>query len=161
MSLNTSIEKLKSKKKSVESNGANNSGGYKGPFENYYKLYGIRLEKILAKIPYLNGVTERINRTSCKERIRCMLSYMKLPKSFWRKAMRTAIDLINLSPLAVLDGDRVWTGKDISFDHLRVFGCQTLFIFRTMKDLSLMIWQNCAFSWDMDTRSLDIDYEIQ
>ena len=38
--------------------------------------------------------------------------------------MRTSIDLINLSPSVPLKGDvpkRVWTGKDVSYDHLRVF----------------------------------------
>ncbi|XP_027181818.1 uncharacterized protein LOC113780204 [Coffea eugenioides] len=37
--------------------------------------------------------------------------------------MRTAVDLINLSPSVPLDGDipeRVWTEKDVSFKHLRV-----------------------------------------
>ena len=56
-----------------------------------------------------------------------MLSHSKLPKSFWGEAMRTSIDLINLSPLVPLKGDvpkRVWTWKDVSFDHLRVFGCK-------------------------------------
>lgn len=61
MSLNTSIAKLKSKKKSVESNGANNSGGYKGPFENYYKLHRIKLEKASTKTPQHNGVPKRMN----------------------------------------------------------------------------------------------------
>ena len=45
-----------------------------------------------------------------------MLSDAKLPKSFWAEAMRTAVDLINLSSLAPLEGDvpeRVWTGKDV------------------------------------------------
>ena len=65
-----------------------------------------------------------MNRT-IEEMIRCMLSHSKLPKSFWGKAMRTSIDLINLSSLVPLKGDvpeRVWTGKDVSYDHLRVFG---------------------------------------
>ena len=41
--------------------------------------------------------------------------------------MRTAVDLINFSPSAPLDGDiheRVWTGKDVSYKHLRVFSCK-------------------------------------
>jgi hypothetical protein len=40
--------------------------------------------------------------------------------------MKTAVDLINLSPSIPLNCDfpqRVWTGKDVSFEHLRVFGC--------------------------------------
>ncbi|CAJ2642124.1 unnamed protein product [Trifolium pratense] len=42
-------------------------------------------------------------------------------------AMKTAVDLINLSPSIPLDGDvpnRVWTGKDVSYGYLRVFGCR-------------------------------------
>ena len=41
--------------------------------------------------------------------------------------MRTAIDFINLSPSTPLDSDvpeRVWTEKDVSYKHLRVFGCR-------------------------------------
>ena len=41
--------------------------------------------------------------------------------------MRTSIDLINLSPSVPLKGDvheRVWTKKDVSYDHLRVFSCR-------------------------------------
>ena len=39
--------------------------------------------------------------------------------------MRKSIDLINPSPSVPLKGDvpeRVWTKKDVSYDHLRVFG---------------------------------------
>ena len=39
------------------------------------------------------------------DRIRCMLSHAKLSKSFWGEAMRTAVDLINLSLSVPLDGD--------------------------------------------------------
>ena len=56
-----------------------------------------------------------------------MLSHSKLPKSFWGEAMRTSIDLINLSLSAPLKGDvpeRVCTGKNVSYDHLRVFSCR-------------------------------------
>ena len=56
-----------------------------------------------------------------------MISHSKLLKSFWGEAMRTSIDLINLSPSVPLKGDvpeRVWTRKDVSYDHLRVFGCE-------------------------------------
>ena len=46
---------------------------------------------------------------------------------FGGEAMRTAVDIINLSPAAALDGDvpnRVWTGEEVSYTHLRVFGCK-------------------------------------
>ena len=79
------------------------------------------------KTPQQNGVAERMNRAMV-ERMRCMLSHAKLPRSFWGEAMRTAVDLINLSPLAPLLSDvpqRVWTWKDVTYDHLKVFDCQT------------------------------------
>ena len=105
---------------------ADNGGEYGGPFENYCKLHGIRLEKTVPKTPQQNGVAERMNRT-IEERIRCMLSHSNLPTSFWGETMRTSIDLINLSPSVPLKGDvpeRLWTGKDVSYDNLRVFGCK-------------------------------------
>ena len=61
---------------------SDNGGEYRGPFENYCKSQGIKLEKTVPKTPQLNGVAERMNRT-IEERIRCMLSHAKLPKSFW------------------------------------------------------------------------------
>ncbi|CAL9107734.1 unnamed protein product [Musa textilis] len=106
---------------------AYNSGEYKGPFENYCRFHGIRLEKTVPKTPQQNDVVEKMNIT-IEERIRCMLSHAKLPKSFWGKAMRTIVDLINFSPSIPLKGDvskRVWKGKDVSYDHLRVFECKT------------------------------------
>ena len=56
-----------------------------------------------------------------------MFSHSKHLKSFRGEAMKTSIDLINLSPSIRLKGDvpeRVWTNKDVSYDHLRVFGCR-------------------------------------
>lgn len=105
---------------------ADNGGEYRGPFEKYCRDHGIRLEKTVPKTPQHNGVAERMNRT-IGERIRCLLSHAKLPKSFWGEAMRTAVDLINLSPSVPLKGDvpeKVWMRKDVSYDHLRVFGCR-------------------------------------
>jgi transposase InsO family protein len=60
---------------------ADNGGEYRGPFEEYYRSHGIRLEKTVPKTPQHNGVAERMNITIC-ERIRCMLSHAKLPKHF-------------------------------------------------------------------------------
>ena len=57
-----------------------------------------------------------------------MLSHVKLLKSFWGEVMRATIDLINLSPSYPLEGDileRVWIGKFVYFEHLRVFGYRT------------------------------------
>jgi transposase InsO family protein len=104
---------------------ADNGGEYRGPFEEYCRGHGIRLEKTVPKTLHHNGVAERMNKTIC-ERIRYTLSHAKLPNSFWGEAMKTAVDLINFSPSVHLNCDfpqRVWTGKDFSFEHLRVFGC--------------------------------------
>ena len=67
-----------------------------------------------------------MNRIIC-DRMRCIISHAKLSKSFWGEAMRTTVDLINLSPSYPLEVDiskRVWTGKFVSFEHLRLFGCK-------------------------------------
>ena len=48
-------------------------------------------------------------------------------KSFWGEALNTVIHAIKLSPSVPLQGDvpdRVWFGKDVSYDHLRVFSCK-------------------------------------
>jgi len=50
-----------------------------------------------------------------------MLSHARLPKPFWGEAMRMTIDLINISPLVPL---KVWSGKDVSYNHLKGFDCQ-------------------------------------
>ena len=112
--------------KQLKSVRADNGGKYRRPFEKYYKSHGIRLKKTVLKTPWQNGVAKRINRT-IYDRIKCMLSHAKLPKSFWGEAMRIVVDLINLSPLYPLKGDipeKVWTRKFVSFKHLRVFGCR-------------------------------------
>ena len=67
--------------KQLKSVKADNGGEYRGPFEQYCRSYGIRLEKMVPKTPQQNGVVKRMNRTIC-DRIRCMLSYAKSPKSF-------------------------------------------------------------------------------
>ena len=61
------------------------------------------------------------------ERVRCLLSEVKLLKSFWGDALYTIAHVINLSHIVALPADvpdRVWYGKDISYDHLRVFRCK-------------------------------------
>lgn len=44
--------------------------------------------------------------------------------------MKIGVDLINLSPSVLLDGEllkSVWIGNDITIQHFRVFGHQTFF----------------------------------
>ena len=97
-----------------------------GDFRHYCISKGIRHERSVPKTPQHNGVAERMNRTIV-EKVRTMLSHAKLPKSFWGEALMTAVDLINLSPSAPLNGDvpnKFLTGKDVSYNHLKVFGCR-------------------------------------
>ena len=57
-----------------------------------------------------------------------MLSKAKLQNSFWAEALNTVAYVINLSHVVALDSDvpnRVWFDKDVSYDHLKVFGCKT------------------------------------
>ncbi|WVZ06448.1 hypothetical protein V8G54_019794 [Vigna mungo] len=59
------------------------------------------------------------------ERVRCMLSKAKLPKHFWGEALFTVVHVINLSPTVALNSevpDKIWFGKNFTYDHLRVFG---------------------------------------
>ncbi|CAL9017851.1 unnamed protein product [Prunus brigantina] len=71
-------------------------------------------ERSVPKTPQHNGIAERMNRIIVK-RIRTMLSHAKLPKSFWGEALMTAVDLINLSPSAPLNGDLDAKSKECIF----------------------------------------------
>ncbi|KAG8385877.1 hypothetical protein BUALT_Bualt03G0090800 [Buddleja alternifolia] len=64
-----------------------------------------------------------------KQKVKCLLSEAKLPRSFWGEALSTAVHVINLSPTHSLNDDvpdKVWFDKDVSYDHLRVFGCKAI-----------------------------------
>lgn len=55
-----------------------------------------------------------------------MLRMAKLPKSFWDEVVQMSCYLINRSPSVPLDFDIteiVWTNKEVSYSHLKVFGC--------------------------------------
>jgi len=51
----------------------------------------------------------------------------QIAKAIFGEAMRTAVDLIKLSPSTPLKGEvpkQMWTGKEVFYKHLRVFGCR-------------------------------------
>jgi len=55
-----------------------------------------------------------------------MLSEAKLPKNFCGEALLVVVHVINLSPTIALTTevlDKIWFGKNVSYDHFRVFGC--------------------------------------
>lgn len=83
-------------KRKLKNVGADNSGKYIGPYEQYYKSHRVKLEKNVPKTPQQNGVAEMI---------RCMLSDSKLTKFFWTEAIHTVVNLINISPSTPLNGE--------------------------------------------------------
>ncbi|CAL5417495.1 unnamed protein product [Camellia sinensis] len=104
-----------------------NGGEYTSKeFKAYCATHGIRHEKTVPGTPQHNGIAERMNRTIV-EKVRCMLKMAKLPKPFWGEAVRVACYLINRSPSVPLNfqiPEEVWSGREISYSHLRVFGCK-------------------------------------
>lgn len=97
----------------------NNGEEYIGKFEDYCKTNEIICEKVPPKTPYMNGLAEMMNITIV-DKVRSMFSHCKIPNLFWGEAIRTAIDLINLSPLINLNGEiveKVWVGKKTSYSH--------------------------------------------
>ncbi|CAL1380337.1 unnamed protein product [Linum trigynum] len=103
-----------------------NGGEYRGPFATFCKEHGIRQQFTPPKTTQLNGLAERMNMTLL-ERVRCLLSHSKLPQSFWGEALLAAVYVWNRSPSVPLKYDapeKVWTGKEVSYKHLRVFGCK-------------------------------------
>ena len=115
------------KRKPLKCLRTDNIGEYmSNEFKSYCFEKGIRHEKTVPPTPQQNGVAERMNHTIV-EKVRCMLRMDNLPKSFWCEAVQTACYLINRSPSVPLEFDileRVWTGKDVSYSHLKVFGCK-------------------------------------
>ncbi|KAM1152104.1 hypothetical protein EV1_034405 [Malus domestica] len=75
---------------------------------------------------YTSHQFREMNRT-IMEKVRRMLRTTKLSKQFWGEAVRTACYLINRSPSVPLGlnvPERVWTGNDMSYSYLKVFGCK-------------------------------------
>ena len=51
-----------------------------------------------------------------------MLAHVKLPKIYCTKTLMTIIYVINKSP-STRRRQRVWSSKEVSYRHIRVFGC--------------------------------------
>ena len=83
------------------------------------------MEKTIPETLQQNGVAERINRTF-NERARSMRLHARLPKTFWADAVSTAAYLINRGPSVPMEfrlPEEVWSGKEVKFSHLKIFGC--------------------------------------
>ena len=60
------------------------------------------------------------------ERARSIRLYARLPKTFWADVISTAAYLINRESLVPMEFkllEEVWSGKEVKFSHLKVFGC--------------------------------------
>ncbi|KAJ9567521.1 hypothetical protein OSB04_003487 [Centaurea solstitialis] len=94
-------------------------------FNAYCRKNGITRHRTVAHTPQQNGVAERMNRTIL-EKIRCMLSKSKMPKTFWAEVASTACYLINRSPSVALEKKtpmEVWSGSPADYTDLKIFGC--------------------------------------
>ncbi|RVW64114.1 Retrovirus-related Pol polyprotein from transposon TNT 1-94 [Vitis vinifera] len=85
---------------------SDNGGEYiDGGFSEYCAAQGIRMEKTIPGTPQQNGVAKRMNRT-LNERARTYL--------------------INRGPSVPIEfrlPEEIWSGKEVKFSHLKVFGC--------------------------------------
>jgi hypothetical protein len=57
--------------------------------------------------------------------VKSMISYSTLPISLWMEALKTAIHILNRVPRKSVPKTpyELWTGREPSFNHLRVWGC--------------------------------------
>ncbi|RVW81314.1 Retrovirus-related Pol polyprotein from transposon TNT 1-94 [Vitis vinifera] len=86
---------------------------------------GIRMEKTFLGHHSRMVWAERINRT-LNEHARSMRLHAGLPKTFWADAVSTVAYLINRGPSVPMEfrlPEEVWSGKEVKFSHLKVFGC--------------------------------------
>jgi len=74
-----------------------------------------------------------------------MFSHAHLPNSV--EALINAMYVVNLSPSVPLAGDisqRIWPRKEVSYKHLKVFGCRESYLCQGTRDPSLIAMQSCA-----------------
>lgn len=86
---------------------------------------GIKHERTCVETPQMNGVAERANRTLL-DMTRSMLLSAKLPQTFWAEAVATAAYVRNRMVHRNLENgvpEGIWTERQPSVKHLKVFGC--------------------------------------
>uniref|UniRef100_A0A7N2LFB2 Integrase catalytic domain-containing protein n=1 Tax=Quercus lobata TaxID=97700 RepID=A0A7N2LFB2_QUELO len=112
-------------KKTVKCLRSDNGGEYiDGGFNEYCAAQGIRTEKTIPRTPQQNDVAERMNRT-LNEGARSMRLHAGLLKTFWADVVSTTTYLINRGPSVPMEfrlPEEVWSGKEVKFSHLKVFG---------------------------------------
>ena len=105
---------------------SDNGGEYiDGGFNEYCAAHEIRIKKTIPGTSQQNGVSERINITF-NELARNMRFHARLPKAFWADVVSIVAYLINRGPSISMEfkiPEKVWSGKEVKFSHLKVFGC--------------------------------------
>ncbi|KAL0402010.1 UNVERIFIED_CONTAM: hypothetical protein Slati_4230900 [Sesamum latifolium] len=94
-----------------------------GEFIDYLKENGILSQWTPPGTPQLKRVAEKRNRTLL-DMVRSMMSFMKLPTSFWGHALEMAVKLLNIAPSKSVPQTpyEIWHGKPASYKYLRVWG---------------------------------------
>ena len=90
-----------------------------------FESKGIKHERSCPSTPEQNGKAERLNRT-LQEIARCLLFEANLDQIFWGEAINTANYLLNLRPSKSINNKipyEIWTGQEVNYDHLKIFGC--------------------------------------
>ena len=93
-------------------------------FENLCAEHGVDHEVTAPYTLKHNGIAERRNKTIL-DMARCMLKKKNLLKSLWGEVVLTAVYILNMCPTKILKNNvpkEVWSGKQPSVSHLKVFG---------------------------------------
>ena len=100
------------------------NGQVSGPFARFLMENGIVAQYSTAGESQQNGVAERRNRT-LMDMVRSMMSYSTLPINLWMEALKTAIYILNRVPSKSVPKTpyELWTGREPSLNHFRVWGC--------------------------------------
>nr|GEX90697.1 zinc finger, CCHC-type [Tanacetum cinerariifolium] len=94
-------------------------------FTKYCKENGIARQLTAPYAPQQNGVVERRNRIVLST-TRSMMKAMKLPLTFWAKAVRHAIYILNRVPTSALEDKTPYEAlynRKPNLENLRIFGC--------------------------------------
>ena len=102
----------------------------------FCETHGIKRQFSTVKIPQLNDVVERKNRT-VQESAKVMLNEAKLLDAYWREAVYTAVYILNRGQIR-LNRDKtpyeLWYGRPSLVKYFKVFG-SNCYIKRNENDL--------------------------
>ena len=106
---------------------SDNGGKYTSrAFKLYLSEKGIRHQKTIPYTPMQNGVAKWIDRT-IQERVMALLQPSGLNLEFWAEALQATVYVINMSSSKAIRLEvpqALWSGKEPSYDRLRIFGCE-------------------------------------